>query len=104
MAATVAILAMPVAALLIYAGLGSPGLPDQPFAERGNGGAGTAAGDAAMTRMQEALAKLRTHLKSHPDDLTGWALPGGPRVRNREYNESAAPQSPAPRVASRRPP
>src|SRR4051812_24758826 len=32
MASVVAILAMPVAALLIYAAIGSPGLPDQPFA------------------------------------------------------------------------
>ena len=62
-AAIVAILAMPVAALLIYAGLGSPGLPDQPFAERANGGTRTAADVPRQMSMQEALAKLRTHLK-----------------------------------------
>src|SRR3954451_18575735 len=33
-ASVVAILAMPIAALLIYAAIGSPGMPDQPFAER----------------------------------------------------------------------
>jgi cytochrome c-type biogenesis protein CcmH len=32
--ATVAVLLLPFAAWLLYAGLGSPALPDQPFAER----------------------------------------------------------------------
>src|SRR3954451_7607126 len=103
MAATVAILAMPVAALLIYAGLGSPGLPDQPFAERANGGTGTAAGDAAMTSMQEALAKLRTHLKSHPDDLTGWLLLARSEVGVGQYNEGAAAYARAAELSSNRP-
>ena len=73
-AAVVAILAMPVAALLIYAAIGSPGLPDQPFAERAERRGGNAADDAATMSMQEALAKLRAHLKAKPDDLTGWLL------------------------------
>ena len=55
--------------------LGSPGLPDQPFAEareRRNENGGRR--HAATMSMQEALAKLRAHLKAHPDDLTGWLL------------------------------
>ena len=70
---------MPVAALLIYAGLGSPGLPDQPFAERASGGTRTAAGDAAAMSMQEALAKLRAHLQSPPRRSDRLAVAGALR-------------------------
>jgi cytochrome c-type biogenesis protein CcmH len=70
-AATLAILAMPVAALLIYATLGSPSLPDRPFAGRGAAATPAVAGHIDM---QTALKQLRAHLKSHPDDLTGWLL------------------------------
>jgi cytochrome c-type biogenesis protein CcmH len=72
-ATVVAILVMPVAALVIYATLGSPSLPDAPFAGRG-GGAQSVAGPAGHIDMQTALKRLRAHLKSHPDDLTGWLL------------------------------
>lgn len=72
-AATVLILLLPVVALLLYARLGAPGLPDQPFAARRPGGAPTATG-ADHLDMQQALAQIRDHLKGHPDDLTGWLL------------------------------
>ncbi len=103
MAAIVAILAMPIAALLIYAGLGSPGLPDQPFAERANGGTRTAAGDAATMSMQEALAKLRAHLKTHPDDLTGWLLLARSEVGLGRYREGAEAYARAVELSSDRP-
>jgi cytochrome c-type biogenesis protein CcmH len=61
--ATVAILLLPVAAWGLYWQLGSPSLPDQPFAER-----------TAPIDLKEALAQLATHLKEHPQDLTGWLL------------------------------
>jgi cytochrome c-type biogenesis protein CcmH len=103
MTAILAILAMPVAALLIYAGLGSPGLPDEPFAERASGGTRTAAGDAAAMSMQEALAKLRTHLKSHPDDLTGWLLLARSEVGLGRYREGAEAYARAAELSSDRP-
>jgi len=103
MAAIVAILAMPIAALLIYAGLGSPGLPDQPFAERANGGTTIAAGDAATMSMQEALVKLRTHLKTHPDDLTGWLLLARSEVGLGQYREGAEAYARAVELSSDRP-
>jgi cytochrome c-type biogenesis protein CcmH len=102
-AAVVAILAMPVAALLIYAGIGSPGLPDQPFAERAKGGAASAADDAAKTSMQEALVKLRAHLKTHPDDLTGWLLLARSEVGLGQYQEGAAAYARAAELSSNRP-
>jgi cytochrome c-type biogenesis protein CcmH len=103
MAAIVAILAMPIAALLIYAGLGSPGLSDEPFAERASGGTRTAAGNAAAMSMQEALAKLRTHLKSHPDDLTGWLLLARSEVGLGKYREGAEAYARAAELSSYRP-
>jgi cytochrome c-type biogenesis protein CcmH len=103
MAAIVAILAMPIAALLIYAGLGSPGLPDQPFAEGANGGTRTAAADAATMSMQEALAKLRVHLKTHPDDLTGWLLLARSEVGLGRYREGAEAYARAVELSSDRP-
>jgi cytochrome c-type biogenesis protein CcmH len=102
-AAIVAILTMPVAALLIYAGIGSPGLSDQPFAERSNGGAGAAADGAPKLSMQEALAKLRAHLKAKPDDLTGWLLLARSEVGLRRYREGAEAYRRAAELSSYRP-
>jgi cytochrome c-type biogenesis protein CcmH len=62
-AAIVAILLLPVAAWGLYWQLGSPSVPDQPFAER-----------TAPIDINEALARLAAHLKEHPEDLTGWLL------------------------------
>ena len=101
--AVVAILAMPVAALLIYAALGSPGLPDQPFAERADGGTEIAADGVPKMDMQEALAKLRAHLKSHPDDLTGWLLLARSEVGLGHYQEGAAAYGHAAELSKNRP-
>jgi len=73
-AAVVAILLMPVAGLLIYGQLGSPSVPDAPFAERGNVETGPAADAAGHLDMAKAVSQVREHLKEHPDDLTGWLL------------------------------
>jgi cytochrome c-type biogenesis protein CcmH len=75
-AATVAVLAVPVAALAIYAGLGSPRVPDQPFADRQNGGTEMAAAGAPHVDVKKAVGELEAHLKQHPEDLTGWVLLG----------------------------
>lgn len=76
-AATVAILLLPIAALLIYAQLGSPSLRDRPFAARSdNASPEDTAADSSGDHLdiKTALAKLQDHLKTHPDDLTGWLL------------------------------
>jgi cytochrome c-type biogenesis protein CcmH len=103
MAAIAAILAMPVAGLLIYAGIGSPGLPDQPFAERATGGAGIMADGAPRLSMQEALARLRAHLKNKPDDLTGWLLLARSEVGLGRYREGAEAYRHAAELSSYRP-
>jgi cytochrome c-type biogenesis protein CcmH len=81
--ATVVILLLPLAAWMVYGQLGSPALPDQPFADRGGPGtpdgtpaARTAdpAGTPRHTDISDAVARLAAHLKEHPEDLTGWVL------------------------------
>lgn len=87
-AAVIGILLLPIAALLIYARLGSPALPDRPFAART-----TATGSVAEQKppmdMQEALAKLRAHLEQHPDDLTGQLLLARSELSLGHYQEAA---------------
>src|SRR5439155_1244560 len=70
--ATVAILLLPLAAWSLYWQLGSPALPDQPFAERA--AAQSAAGNAPHVDISEAVERLGAHLKERPDDLNGWLL------------------------------
>lgn len=74
-AAVVAIIALPFAAWSLYAALGSPALPDQPFASRGAAPTTqTAESTAPPHDMADAMTKLAQHLKEQPDDLTGWIL------------------------------
>jgi len=83
-ALTAAILLLPVAAGLLYWRLGSPALPDQPFADRS-----AAATSLVHLDMNEALARLGAHLKEHPDDLTGWRLLARAELGLGHYTEAA---------------
>ncbi len=88
-AAIAAILLLPVAALLIYARLGSPSLPGQPFAARGSPAATPADAKTGAVDMAEALARLRAHLLQRPDDLTGWLLLARSELGLARYDEAA---------------
>ncbi len=88
-AATVAILMLPVAAGMLYWQLGSPSLPDQPFAARTAAGPPTAAANPAAIDINEALAQLGAHLKEHPEDLTGWLLLARAEMGLDRYREAA---------------
>ena len=57
--------ALPVAALVGYLLVGSPWLPDQPFATRTDGGPSQAAAILAFERLEEQLAE-------NPNDGEGW--------------------------------
>lgn len=85
--ATVAVLLLPFAAWLLYARLGSPALPDQPFAERA-AAARQVAEAAPHLDIGEALAKLSAHLKEHPEDLTGWLILARAELRLGHYPEA----------------
>jgi cytochrome c-type biogenesis protein CcmH len=71
--AAIAVVLLPFAAWLLYARLGAPALPDQPFAERAAAAAKATAG-AEHLDLGEAIAKISAHLKDHPEDLIGWLL------------------------------
>ena len=88
-AATGAILVLPVVALLLYGQLGSPSLPDQPFAERQAAGTNPAAGQAPHIDVQQAVAQLDAHLKQHPEDLAGWILLGRTELSLGNFKKSA---------------
>jgi cytochrome c-type biogenesis protein CcmH len=85
--ATISVLLLPFAALLLYARLGSPALPDQPFAERA-AAARQVAEAAPHLDIGEALAKLSAHLKEHPEDLTGWLILARAELRLGHYPEA----------------
>src|SRR5580704_9204509 len=65
--ATIAVLLLPFAAWLLYARLGSPDLPDRPFAERATAAKQTAEADAHPD-LAEALAKFSAHLRDRPGE------------------------------------
>ena len=71
--ALVVVLGLPALSLGLYHRLGSPGLPDVPFATRTdqNGMAG-----AEAQRIERLVEKLAERMESRPDDAKGWALLG----------------------------
>jgi cytochrome c-type biogenesis protein CcmH len=66
--ATIAVLLLPFAAWLLYARLGSPALPDQPFAERAATATKKMAAGVEHLDLGAAGAKIAAHLKEHPKD------------------------------------
>jgi cytochrome c-type biogenesis protein CcmH len=86
--ATIAVLLLPFAAWLVYARLGSPALPDQPFAERA-AAAKAMAGGVQRLDLGKAVAKIGAHLKDHPEDLTGWLLLARTEISLGQYAEAA---------------
>jgi len=65
-AATVAVIAMPVAALGLYLLLGSPQDPDQPLSSRPNA--------VASQEVTKLVAAVEAHLAATPDDGKGWEV------------------------------
>ena len=81
-------LLLPFAAWLVYARLGSPALPDQPFAERAAAAKAVASGVQHLD-LGKAAAKIGDHLKDHPEDLTGWLLLARTEIALAHYGEAA---------------
>jgi cytochrome c-type biogenesis protein CcmH len=86
-AATIAVVLLPFAAWLLYARLGSPGLPDQPFAGRAAAAKAVASGVQHLD-LGKAVAKIGDHLKEHPEDLTGWLLLARTEITLGQYAEA----------------
>ncbi len=82
----VSVLAVPFAAWLLYARLGAPALPDQPFAARTTPAKATAG--IEHIDLGEAVGKIAAHLKEHPEDLRGWLLLGRTELSLGHYAEA----------------
>lgn len=76
------VIAVPALALVVYLGLGSPGLPDQPFAAR-------MAGPVEKLPIDALVLRVEQHLKEDPKDLRGWEVLAPAYVRQRRYQDAA---------------
>jgi cytochrome c-type biogenesis protein CcmH len=83
--AFLAIVVVPTGAFGLYLSLGTPGIPDQPWAA-GNTPAPVAAGAATM---ETAVASLVERLRANPDNADGWILLGRSYVTMDRYAEAA---------------
>ena len=79
--ATMAIIAMPLAALAFYLFVGSPELPGEPLAARLN--APTDTQDIATL-----VARIEAHLATNPDDGKGWQVLAPVYLRLGRYEEA----------------
>jgi cytochrome c-type biogenesis protein CcmH len=96
--------ALAVAAFGFYFVLGSPGVPNQPFAER-NITSEIAARESQLER-DEVLgltAKLEQRLKENPGDLNSWVLLGRTYLTISEIDSALAAYRKAMGVSNRRP-
>ena len=86
--ALVIAIAVPGLALAIYAKLGSPGLPGEPFAARTH--ATSVGQDAASSMDLEALVvRLADRLEKSPEDLEGWILLARTYLSLEQFAEAA---------------
>jgi cytochrome c-type biogenesis protein CcmH len=78
----IASLSIPVLALILYAQLGSPGLPGLPHA-------GRTAEDAARSQVDAMIARVEQRLRSAPEDGNGWDVIGPVYLRMERYGQAA---------------
>lgn len=76
--AILVMLAVPVLSLGLYLALGSPDLPDEPFAPR-------LAGPAGQLPLDALVLKVEEHLKADPADLRGWEVLGPAYIRQGNF-------------------
>ncbi|MEQ8666912.1 MAG: c-type cytochrome biogenesis protein CcmI [Rhodospirillales bacterium] len=62
---------IPAAAVALYTVLGTPDLPDMPYAERPD-----VVPEMSDTDIADAIGRLEDRLRTSPDDAEGWALLG----------------------------
>jgi cytochrome c-type biogenesis protein CcmH len=88
-AAVALAVAVTAGAVALYLALGSPGVRDQPFASRQDGGA-VADATHAPGDMVAVVEMLAAKLKDHPDDAAGWLLLARSLATLQRWQESAA--------------
>jgi cytochrome c-type biogenesis protein CcmH len=100
LAALLGLATLTVAAVL-YALMGSPGVPDRPYAERAAERA--VAKHRMPTDLNKAVADLEAKLKAHPDNLDGWILLGRTEAMRQHWEKSAAAMRHAMLLVPKRP-
>ncbi len=99
--ATSAVLMVPLVAWILYWQLGSPALPDAPFAAR-QAAAAAVAGAGAPLDMAQAVARLAAHMQKQPNDLRGWVLLGRSYVDLGRYQDAVDAYRHAVQLSGRR--
>jgi cytochrome c-type biogenesis protein CcmH len=99
LAAVLALGTLSVAAAL-YTVMGSPGLPDRPYADRQAERA--VAAHQMPTDLNKAVAGLEAKLKADPNNLDGWILLGRTEAVRRHWEKSAAAMRHAAALAPKR--
>jgi cytochrome c-type biogenesis protein CcmH len=77
-----AALSIPVIALALYAGLGSPSLPDLPHS-------GRSPEQAASSQVDAMIARVEQQLRAAPEDGNGWDVVGPVYLRMERYGQAA---------------
>ncbi|MBT3790574.1 MAG: c-type cytochrome biogenesis protein CcmI [Alphaproteobacteria bacterium] len=77
-------LAMGILSFFMYSQLGTPGVPDQPFAQRTQ-----QPGDGQPGDMRVAIERLAKRLANEPENLEGWALLGQSYSSVADYDNAA---------------
>ncbi len=89
---------VPLAAFGLYLLIGSPGVPDFPFAERTAATHGESADD-----IQRMVAQLEARLKVQPDDVDGWAMLGRSKAALERFDDARAAYAKAVSLTGGRP-
>jgi cytochrome c-type biogenesis protein CcmH len=79
--ATIAVVAMPIAALGLYLAIGSPQLPDEPLAAR-------LSASPQSQDIATLVARVEQHLAANPDDGAGWEVVAPVYVRLGRYTDA----------------
>jgi len=92
LAAVLVAAAVAVGTVALYLNVGSPGVPDQPFAERhaiGSSSQSPSQGGGAAGSMEQMAGRLALRLHQNPNDLNGWILLGRTYVKMQRFAEAA---------------
>lgn len=83
-------LGVPVISFILYARLGSPELPDRPFADRGGEAQVAARGAKQSEELSRLADKLAAKLKEQPNNLDGWMLLGRTYMETGRFADGVA--------------
>jgi cytochrome c-type biogenesis protein CcmH len=84
-AAAAAVIMIPLLAVAMYGGLGSPELPGQPLAARKQGGQE----NLESNPIAQLLARVEAHLEENPNDGRGWEVVAPVYMKLDRYEDAA---------------